>query len=161
MGFLTDHQQFVIEAAAEEDLPAIKAVTDAAFSKYIERLGKLPEPMTADYSKVIKTEDIYVLRADGRIYGSICISARADFLNVSRVAVDIASQGRSYGHMLMEFAEQQANAQDLVAITLFTNAKMYENLEMYQNLGYKEVERRTEAGYDRVYFRKELKSKRM
>ena len=37
---------------------------------------------------------------------------------------------------------------------LYTNAKMRENLALYARLGWREVDRRTESGFERVYFEK-------
>ena len=39
---------------------------------------------------------------------------------------------------------------------LYTNARMTENLSLYPHLGYVEVERREEDGFDRVFFEKGL-----
>ena len=44
----------------------------------------------------------------------------------------------------------------LNAVHLYTNEKMAENLLIYPKLGYTEVERRTEDGFNRVYFEKTL-----
>lgn len=37
---------------------------------------------------------------------------------------------------------------------LYTNAKMTENLTLYARLGWRETDRRTEQGFERVYFEK-------
>jgi hypothetical protein len=37
---------------------------------------------------------------------------------------------------------------------LYTNAAMSENLALYPRLGYREVDRRRDAGFDRVFFAK-------
>ncbi len=42
------------------------------------------------------------------------------------------------------------------AVELYTNARMTENLQLYPRLGYAETGRRTEDGFDRVFFRKHL-----
>ncbi|HEX7058445.1 MAG TPA: hypothetical protein VF176_01160 [Solirubrobacterales bacterium] len=39
---------------------------------------------------------------------------------------------------------------------LYTNAKMTENLELYLRLGYREVDRRCELGFERVFLAKRL-----
>lgn len=40
------------------------------------------------------------------------------------------------------------------AVTLYTNERMTENIELYKKLGFEETERRLEKGYHRVYMRK-------
>jgi hypothetical protein len=42
------------------------------------------------------------------------------------------------------------------AVHLYTNEKMTDNLSIYPKLGYVEVARRTENGFNRVYFEKSL-----
>lgn len=39
-------------------------------------------------------------------------------------------------------------------VTLYTNERMTENIELYKKLGFEETERRLEKGYHRVYMRK-------
>jgi hypothetical protein len=58
---------------------------------------------------------------------------------------------------------RQAVAEDEVAVRLglrrvhlYTNAKMTANLSIYPRLGYVEIDRRSEDGFDRVYFEKRL-----
>ena len=45
----------------------------------------------------------------------------------------------------------------LARVTLYTNARMHENLVLYPRLGYVEIDRRREDGFDRVYFEKMLR----
>ena len=79
-------------------------------------------------------------------------------LLVENVAVARSAQGRGLGRRLLEHAEDQALRLGLPETRLYTNAAMTENLAIYPRLGYAEVNRRTEDGFDRVYFRKDLRS---
>ncbi|KAM5347300.1 hypothetical protein ACJ41O_010305 [Fusarium nematophilum] len=142
------------------DIPAIKTIVDAAYSKYIERIGKPPAPMTADYAALLETHAIFVLKTNNEstVVGSIILGedADSDSIKINNLVVDVTAQGRGYGGMLMRYAEGFAKARGRPALTLFTNIKMYENLGLYAKMGFVETERRTEAGYERVYFRKDL-----
>jgi hypothetical protein len=60
----------------------------------------------------------------------------------------------------MEFAEEVARRRGLDRVSLYTNEVMTENLSMYGHLGYREVARRTEAGYRRVFMEKALGEER-
>ena len=51
---------------------------------------------------------------------------------------------------------QPARRALLGSVYLCTHEKMTENLSMYPKLGYVEVGRRTENGFNRVYFEKTL-----
>ena len=145
-----------IEPAQIEDAPIIKSMVDKAYSKYIERLGKPPAPMHTDYENLARKGGVFVLREHGNILGSIALSKFGYSFKINDLVVDVSAQGKGYGRMLMEFAEEVASQQGFTAVTLFTNEKMYENIALYKKRGFREVGRRSEDGYNRVYFRKEL-----
>ena len=149
-------EKLVVERAKAEDVPAIKPMVDAAYSKYIERLGKLPAAMYSDYDKLLETQNVYVLRIRGRVVGSILLSRDGDAIKINNLVVDPTAQGRGYGRVLMDYAEQTARAQGLAAVTLFTNEKMHENIALYTKIGFTETGRRAEDGFNRVFFRKNL-----
>lgn len=77
-------------------------------------------------------------------------------LQIGNVVVAPAAQGFGYGRVLLEFAERFGRNGGFVALTLFTNVKMHENFGLYAKMGYSEVGRRTESGYERVFFLKKL-----
>jgi len=149
-------ENLVVEIAKAEDIPAIKPMIDAAYSKYIERLGKLPAAMTADYDKLVESQSLYVLRAGSNVVGSILLSRDGDSIKVSNLVVKQSAQGRGYGRVLMDHAENMARAQGLAAVTLFTNEKMHENIALYTKFGFTETGRKTEDGFNRVFFRKDV-----
>jgi GNAT superfamily N-acetyltransferase len=124
----------VVETAKAEDVPAIKLMIDAAYSKYIERFGKLPAAMTADYDKLVETQSLYVLRVGGSMIGSVLLSRDGDSIKVNNLVVEPSAQGRGYSRMLMGHAESMARAQGLAAVTLFTNEKMHENIAHYTKI---------------------------
>ena len=47
----------------------------------------------------------------------------------------------------------------LTTVTLYTNERMTENIELYKRLGYTETERKAEQGYHRIYMRKSVLDK--
>ncbi|KAH6973022.1 acyl-CoA N-acyltransferase [Ilyonectria sp. MPI-CAGE-AT-0026] len=149
-----------ITKAKTEDIPTVKAIVNDAYSKYVERIGKEPAPMTTDYYELMNTHDIFVLKTDinDTVVGSIVLSTDSESasIKINNLVVDTAAQGRGYGRVLMNYAEDLARSQGISALTLFTNIKMYENLSLYAKMGFIETGRKTESGYERVYFRKEL-----
>ena len=149
-------ENLVVETAKAEDVPAIKPMIDAAYSKYIERFGKLPAAMTADCDKLVETQSLYVLRVGSNVIGSVLLSRDGDSIKVNNLVVEPSAQGRGYSRMLMSYAESMARAQGLAAVTLFTNEKMHENIALYTKLGFTETGRKTEDGFNRVFFRKSL-----
>lgn len=147
-----------LHKATVEDIPAIKAMVDAAYSKYIERIGKPPAPMTEDWDQVIRTHEVLVLRDNERIVGSITFhkDEPTNSLKIDNVVVDPTTQGRGYGYKMIKYAEVEAQKQGLSSVTLFTNVKMFENVGFYAKLGFMETDRRVEDGFERVYFYKKL-----
>ncbi|KAL6875472.1 acyl-CoA N-acyltransferase [Trichoderma longibrachiatum] len=156
-----------IRRAKLDDIPPLRAIVNASYTKYIDRIGKPPAPMLADYAKLLDTRDIFILEAtsegeDGnsvvQMVGSIIlgVDAEGDAVGVNNLVVEPAAQGRGYGRVLMDFAEEVAREKGLSFVSLFTNVKMHENIGLYLKLGYEETGRRTEDGYERAYFRKQL-----
>ncbi|KAL3461427.1 acyl-CoA N-acyltransferase [Aspergillus heterothallicus] len=154
--------------ATHDDIHRIESMITAAFTKYIERIGKPPAPMLANYNELIKTHDVYVLQDTdasntgrrGIVQGSIVLETHdeSNALELSSLVVDPAAQGRGYGRLLIEFAEERARVQGRSTLTLYTNVKMFENLGLYRKLGFLEVGRRVQDGYERVFFRKGISS---
>ncbi|KAJ5938142.1 acyl-CoA N-acyltransferase [Penicillium verhagenii] len=136
-------------------------MVDSAYSKYIERIGKPPAPMSANYHELIDTHDVFVLQDDKNIIVGCVIldvdqSTCLHSVEIVNLAVDPAAQGRGYGRVLLDCAEHVAREKGCSALTLYTNVKMYENLGLYVKMGFVETGRRPEDGFERVYFRKEL-----
>jgi ribosomal protein S18 acetylase RimI-like enzyme len=136
---------------------AIDEIVTAAFSPYIDRIGRPPAPMTVDYRALVTTTDhVVVLVRDESVAGVLVTAAEPDHLFLDTVAVAPWAQGHGYGRTLLAHAEQRAREQGLGEIRLYTNAAMTENVRLYPHLGYTEVDRRTDSGFHRVHFVKTL-----
>ncbi|KAJ5199762.1 Acyl-CoA N-acyltransferase [Penicillium cf. griseofulvum] len=147
-----------LHKATDEDIPAIKGMIDAAYSKYIERIGKPPAPMTEDWDDVIRSHEVLILRDNERIVGSITFhkDEQTPSLKIDNVVVNPTAQSQGYGYYMIKYAEMEGQKQGLPSVTLFTNVKMYENIAYYTKLGFTETERRVEDGFERIYFYKNL-----
>jgi ribosomal protein S18 acetylase RimI-like enzyme len=145
-----------IRPARVQDLASIQNCARRAYAQYIDRIGREPPPMVADFAARIVRGTIHVVDEDGRVCGFIVLYPRDDHLHVENLAIDPQYQGQGLGRALLDFAEAQARSHRLHAIELYTNEQMTENLEFYPRLGYVETGRRVEDGFSRVYFRKEL-----
>lgn len=67
-----------------------------------------------------------------------------------------SAAGRGVGKALIKLCEDRARQLGLNEVQLYTNERMTENLGLYPRLGYVEVARRSEDGFNRVYFEKKL-----
>lgn len=146
----------VIDRAGVGDVAALRAVAEAAYERYVARMGRRPAPMDEDFAARTARGEAFAARDGGAVVGYVVCHARGDHLHVANVAVAPAGQGRGLGKALMAFAEAEAVRLGLSAVELYTNIHMRENLDFYPRLGYGETGRRREDGFDRVFFRKEL-----
>ena len=143
-----------IRPAGTADVPAVKAVTDAAYEHYIERIGLVPQPMQRDHAANVAAGRVYV--TGDPVVGLVVVEERADHLYLDNIAVRPDAQGQGVGGRLLRFVEAHARALGLPEVRLYTNAKMWENQEIYPKFGYEVVERRVDGPYDRVHYRKRL-----
>jgi N-acetylglutamate synthase-like GNAT family acetyltransferase len=146
----------LIRPAASGDREAVERLVEAAYGGYVERIGKRPAPMDADYAALIDARRVTVAEWEGRVVGILVLVPMGDHLLVENVAVAPAAQRTGLGGRLMAHAEQQARILGLAELRLYTNEKMVENLAWYPRLGYRETERRAESGFARVFFEKRL-----
>ena len=144
-----------IRQAATKDVPAIQACAAEAYEKYVERIGKKPAPMVADFAQQVRQKTVHVsVGPQGEIEGFIVFYPRADHMHLENVAVGPRHQRKGVGKRLIEFCENAARQAGLRAIELYANETMTENLRLYPRLGYEETGRREEGGFNRVFFRK-------
>jgi ribosomal protein S18 acetylase RimI-like enzyme len=140
--------------ATPADLPVIRDIVTAAYTRYLDRMDRPPAPMLADYAAEVESGRLWV--AGDPVTGLVELIENAGSLHIANVAVHPAAQGTGLGRHLMEFAEEQARQRGLARLDLYTHEVMTENQAIYARLGYRETARRTEDGYHRVYMDKIL-----
>ncbi|MFJ8791643.1 GNAT family N-acetyltransferase [Streptomyces sp. NPDC102462] len=143
-----------VRPAHAADVPAVRAVTDAAYRPYIERIEVVPQPMEADHAANVAQGKVFV--TGDPVIGLVVVEARPDHLFLDSIAVRPDAHGRGVGRRLLRFVDAHARARQLPEIRLYTNALMWENRRIYPKYGYEEVERRVDGPYDRVHYRKRL-----
>ena len=148
--------EIIVRAARGEDVHEIKKCVDDAFRKYIARIGKPPAAMLFDYSDYINEDKVWVAEYQGDLCGMLVLFPDEEGFYLDTIAVNSSYQGRGVGRALLQFAEQEALRRGFSSIYLCTNVKMTENQILYPKIGYVEYERRTEDGYDRIFYRKQL-----
>jgi ribosomal protein S18 acetylase RimI-like enzyme len=142
--------------ARPEEAAAVAALVEAAFARHVGAVGRRPHPMDDDHAAYVAAGEQWVLEDEGRFVASVVLQDRGDHLHVENVAVAPDRQGRGLGRALLAFAEDEARRRGLPELRLYTNAAMADNLAFYPRLGFREVERRTEHGFSRVFFVKPL-----
>jgi ribosomal protein S18 acetylase RimI-like enzyme len=144
-----------IRLATAADVPAVKAVTDAAYHHYIERIGVVPAPMEADHAANVAAGRVYVTGAREPV-GLVVVEPHPDHLFLDSIAVHPDAHGQGVGRRLLTFVEEHARALGLFEVTLYTHQKMWENQRLYTRYGYEFVERRIDGPFDRMHYRKRL-----
>jgi ribosomal protein S18 acetylase RimI-like enzyme len=143
-----------LRLATTADLPAIKAIIDAAYAKYQTRMDKPPAPVFRDYGPSVEDGTTWVVGSP--ITAVLTLYPRDGHLLIENIAVHPDAQGGGLGRALMSFAEQEAARRGFTRMALVTHEAMTENQAIYARLGYTEVERRAEDGYRRIYMEKSL-----
>ncbi len=143
-----------IRPAAAGDVTVVKAVTDAAYHHYIERIGVVPAPMRADHAADVAAGKVFV--TGDPVRGLIVLVPHEDHLFLESVAVHPDAHGKGLGRALLTFAETYALELGLHEIRLYTNALMWENQNLYARYGYELMERRVDGPFDRLHYRKPL-----
>jgi N-acetylglutamate synthase-like GNAT family acetyltransferase len=146
-----------IRRATAADLTEIQRLITDAYTKYIERIGQPPAPMTADYATALEHSRVWLLESGDTVVGALVTEDRADHLLLETIAVASSAQGKGYGRLLLDRAESDAAELGYSEVRLYTNEAMTENLTFYPRHGYRETGRAVQDGFRRVYFSKAVR----
>jgi len=143
-----------IRPATDQDVVSITHCARAAYHLYIERMGRKPAPMVADFKGQVARGHVHVLTAGDVLCGFAVCYPKDDVYFLENIAIHPDYQSSGNGARLLNYVHNLASGFDI--IQLYTNEKMTENLTWYPSHGYVEVARRVEDGFARVYFEKKL-----
>jgi N-acetylglutamate synthase-like GNAT family acetyltransferase len=143
--------------ATQADAAEIRALTRAAYAKWVPLIGREPKPMGADYEAAVVEHLVDLYERDGKLLGLVEMIPGPDHMLIENLAVHPSSQGQGVGDMLLAHAEQCAAAFGLKETRLYTNAKFAANLAFYAKRGYNEFRSETLApGSVAVHMRKQM-----
>ena len=125
-----------LRRAGPADAAAVRALTRAAYAKWVPIIGREPLPMTADYDHAVRHHWIDLHEPDGALAGLIEMIPRDDHLLIENLAVSPTHQGKGLGAMLLQHAEETAKSAGIAQIRLYTNAAFRENIDFYSRRGY-------------------------
>lgn len=137
-----------VRRATGADAGAVAALSRDAYDKYIARIGRKPEPMTADYDAILAQDEVWVAADGADIVAALILRNAVDHLLIWSIAVARAQQGQGLGRKLLALAEARARARGHAELRLYTNALMRENIALYERCGYAQTRREERA--DRV-----------
>jgi ribosomal protein S18 acetylase RimI-like enzyme len=145
-----------IRPAIPDEAMDVHQLVQRAYEHYVERIGRRPGPMEEDYAEKVAQGLAFVADEAGEVAGLVVLVREPDHLLVENVAVVPERQGEGIGRALLAFAETVAREAGTPTLRLYTHAAMTENLALYPRLGYEQTERRTDDGFERVFFVKHL-----
>lgn len=148
----------MIRPARLNDIPAIKDCAKAAYEMYVERIGREPAPMQANFAGLLKSHQMDVFVHENELAGYVAYIVEDNAVLLENVAVHPRFAGHRIGRRLIDNVERFTLESGLPAVTLYTNVAMSENLELYPKLGYIETHRAEEDGFSRVYFKKNIQT---
>lgn len=134
----------------------VRALVQAAYAPYLERLPMVPLPLSADYATLVSAGACRIAASHERVVGLLVVWPRGDHLLIENVAVHPDAQRHGIGGLLLDRTEQEARAAGLATVRLYTNAWMHENLAYYARRGFAETGRTGDTGHDRVFLEKRL-----
>jgi ribosomal protein S18 acetylase RimI-like enzyme len=142
--------------ATRDDLRAVEEIVQAAYGKYVPRIGRKPVPMLDDYRTLVEEGRVHVVEHDGAVKGILVLIPEEDAMLLDNVAVTPDAQGLGLGRTMLMFAERSAIDRGYRRIRLYTNEAMVENIALYSRNGFVETHRAEEKGVRRVHMAKLL-----
>lgn len=150
------NNKVTLRQATLADVDAISALTDAAYSKYIPLIGRKPLPMTADYSRMVIENTIWLLYVDDYLAGVLVLEYEPETMLIYSVAIQPEYQKQGLGLRLLAWAEGQALEAGYQTIRLYTNELFTYNINLYLSLGYQETSREPMLNSTLVHMSKKL-----
>ena len=143
--------------AVPADAGAIRALTRAAYAKWVPVIGREPLPMAADFEAAVRAHRFDLAYEGETMVGLIETVDEGDRLLVENVAVAPNHHGRGIGTRLMALAEDIARGLGRPRLRLYTNGRFEENIRLYRRLGYTiDSEEPVDGGMVRVNMSKRL-----
>ena len=137
------------------DAPNLVRLVHEAYRHYIARIGRPPAPMLADFTRHI-TDDTVFIATNDMICGYVVLCHDLACWRLDNIAVAPSNQGRGIGAALIRHSELFMAKKGALSYQLYTNDLMHENINWYRNSGFREIARREEHGFKRVYFEKTI-----
>ncbi|MBS0518534.1 MAG: GNAT family N-acetyltransferase [Proteobacteria bacterium] len=131
-----DRSSLTIRRAVPADAAAVRALTRAAYAKWVPLIGREPLPMVADYDRAVREHVVDLLFVGAEMGGLIEMMDEGDHLLIENVAIAPAFQRRGLGRHLLAHAERVAAARGLPELRLYTNPRFSGNVELYRRHGY-------------------------
>ena len=149
-----------IREAKSSDAEAMRAVAQHAFHIYVDRMGKQPAPMLANFDYHLRFDSCLIAELDDEITAYVAGYVIIQFDDIEPLLDTIAvlpeHQGKRIGKALLLAAEALIGTAGYKSYQLYTNIHMTENIIWYERLGFTAFKTIIEDGFERIYMRKTL-----
>jgi predicted N-acetyltransferase YhbS len=151
-----------VRPAAEQDVPAIHKVIQAAFTKLLSEPGsakrlKALEETEDDIRKDLTKKRVLVCECDGTVVGSLRYHVvMENIAYLSRFGVLPEFHGRGIGGALVDEVVRACKEQSLRAIALHTSSAVHCTMRFYYRMGFFAAGISVSRGYYRALMVKEL-----
>ena len=145
----------IFEVNPEVQEAQLLAIAREAYQQYVAAIGKEPAPMVADYAAHIADDTILTASDDGVLIAFAVIIEKEDGIWLETIAVADGHRGQGVGTALLGYAERFISGKAR-SYQLYTNEKMTRNKDWYLALGFTLTDIKTQEGYRRIFFKKEL-----
>ena len=146
----------VVRSARPSDVDTIRAIVQAAYSKWVPIIGREPRPMVADYDSAIERHQFGLLQVGDEIVGLVETTLKPDHIWIENIAVKPGEQGKGYGSILIAHAEKLAIDAGLGEIRLLTNEQFESNIALYSKASFAIDGKEPFMGGTTVYMSKKL-----
>ena len=145
-----------IRLASFDDVGVLTSLVDAAYTPWIETVGRRPRPMDDDYHARCKDGQAWLAKQDGDLVGALVMEDMPGYLFLHNIAVAPASQHCGLGRAMMKFVEDQGRRKGYDQVRLTTSEVMIRNVALCTGLGYVVTHREPTTTADRLWMVKFL-----
>ena len=132
-----------LRSAVVTDAGAIRALSRAAYARWVPLIGREPWPMTADYAEALrKGHRIDLLHKGEVLAGLVEMILEPDHLMIENVAVLPAHQGQGLGRFLLNQSCACARQLGMESMLLEVRPSNLRALDIYQRYGFEQIGRR-------------------
>jgi N-acetylglutamate synthase-like GNAT family acetyltransferase len=149
-------QDLTIRKATPEDADGVFALIVATFTGFMEQIGAAPGPMRADYAAVIREDEVWIVDGNRGPMACVVLVRKEDHLLVEGLAVRATAQRTGVGGVLLDFAATRCADMGLPELRTYANIAITDIPKILGRMGWEEMYRVLEEGFERAYFRKDV-----
>ncbi|SFJ01243.1 Protein N-acetyltransferase, RimJ/RimL family [Bosea sp. OK403] len=145
-----------LRRATTNDIPAILALKNAAYTPNESIIGVPSLPRIADYAQVVAEHEVWLTDGASGLEAALVLEIEDGKFTLWSIAVAPEAAGRKLGRALMDFADERARALQFDAVHLYTHAKLIQRISWYERLGYVITHHQELADRRLTHMRKQL-----